>query len=111
MKFYKVELKHILHWANYTIEDSLHWGDGAAYLPQEEGLLNKIKNLPEEVILNDSEVDTIYVWAINYLRGGTLMLGEDIIVLKKLLEFYNQEYMKKKDNRIKEKIETIENML
>ncbi len=111
MKFHRIELKQILHFANYTIEDSLHWGDGAAYFPHEDRLLKKIVPLPDTIDLSDEEIDTIYTWTQNYIGGGTLLMGEDIIIMKKLYHYYKKKYKQTKDSRINEKLDYLKRLI
>jgi len=109
MKLSEYEIKHILHWAGYTLEDSLHWGDGKAVLPSENELLKKLRKADKEILLELPEVNLLYFWATSYLKGGIILMGEDIIILKKMLEYYKNLSNPSED--IKEKIKYIENLL
>ncbi len=109
MKLCKLERRHILHWAGYTLEDSLHWGNGKALLPSESELIKKLQSSDKEITLKLPEVNLIYFWATSYLKGGIMLIGEDIIILKKMLEYYRS--LPSLSNDIIEKIEHIEWLL
>jgi|YNPMSStandDraft_1061717.scaffolds.fasta_scaffold238860_1 hypothetical protein len=109
MKLSKYEARYILNWAGWTLEDSQHWGNGKSFLPLEEEILKKIENALDYVQFNLPEVNIIFYWASNYLKGGSALLGEDIVILKKILKFYKS--LNINDEQIKEKIKYIESVL
>lgn len=77
------EKKRILEWANYVIENSLHWGNGAAMLPEEEIIIKKLKSSGNEITFNKTEIDIISEW-FNAYTAGRIIIGEDNIVFEKI---------------------------
>lgn len=110
MKLTKYEANHILHWAGYTIEDKQHWGNGRFYFPIEEEIIKKIKSARKEVKLELMEVNMVYFWAISYFRKAPAFMGEDIMILKKMLDYYKSLDIKD-DFEIEEKIIYLETIL
>ncbi len=109
MRLTSYEARHILHWAGYTTDDSMHWGNGQVLLPFESELLKKLNEINDEIELELPEVNLIYFWGISYLKDGIMFMGEDIMILNKMLNYYKS--LENKNDDIKSKIKHIEGLL
>lgn len=75
----------VLAWAQDSIDDTYHWGNGSAYLPEEDILLKKLNSDNEDMAFSSTESRILVIWMERALGGG-LMMGEDQVIATRLLE-------------------------
>jgi hypothetical protein len=86
-QFSEFEKKRLLFWANENINEAYHWGDGSAYLPEEDMILRKFGSDQEEIELTDQEVRILWSWVTRIL-GSQVMVGEDMVIGRKVIKIY-----------------------
>lgn len=90
--FSNFEKKWICSWASDSIYESNHWGDGVSFLKEEDSLIAKLQSTQNNVILYKNEIRQIYAWLVARIGDGSVLIGEDMVVGRKILELYEKTF-------------------
>jgi hypothetical protein len=104
LKLMELEKSRLLSYANHSMRDQLHWGDGEIIIPEEQILQQKITDAEDKLSLDFAQLELLINWFLDATDEGILLLGEDISILNKLigqLTPYHNELKRKYDVKLR----------
>ena len=117
IEFHELEKRRLLSYEDLSVRGQLHWGDGEIIIPEEQILLQKIREAEDSLTMNFEQLELLINWFLDATGGGMLLLGEDISILNKIIEQltpYHNELKGKYDDKsrlLKAQIDAAEKML
>jgi len=82
----------------------LHWGDGEIIIPEEQILLQKIREAEDSLTLDFEQLKLLTHWFLDATDEGMLLLGEDISILNRIIGQlipYHNELKRKYDVKLR----------
>lgn len=104
LKFHELEKRRLLSYADHSMQGQLHWGDGEIIIPEEQILLQKIREAEDSLTLDFEQLKLLTHWFLDATGEGMLLLGEDISILNKIIGQlipYHNELKKKYDVKLR----------
>jgi len=93
--FSNFEKKWICSWASDSIYESNHWGDGVTFLKEEDSLIAKLRSDNNDFILYKNEIKQIYTWLVDRIGDGSVLIGEDMVIGRKIIALYEKAFPEK----------------
>ena len=109
LRINEIEKERLLSYAEYTLRDKLHWGDGEIITAVEQILYDSIEEATDELELDVYELKILLNWLFDATGEGTLLLGEDISILNKVLHLLHEYCYDMKGKDITE-LKTVESL-
>lgn len=110
------ENSRMLYYAEKTLFDQSHWGDGEIIIPEEQFLYDQIKTKKENLDLTFTQLKIFINWFLNTTGHGAFMLEEDISIIKKIINcivnYYKNNNIKYQlpENNIKSQVEFVKSI-
>ena len=104
LKIHELEKRRLLSYADHSIRDQLHWGNGEVIIPEEQILQQKITDAEEKLMLDFEQLKLLTHWFLDATGEGMLLLGEDISILNKIIGQlipYHNELKRKYDVKLR----------
>ena len=101
LKISQTDKKRLLFYADQTISESLHWGNGAIIIPDEQILYDAIKETKGKLTLNSFQLKLLLNWIFDATGEGKFLLGEDISIINKIISEIKKYHNKLKNRRSK----------
>ncbi len=99
------EKKRLLFYADQTLSESLHWGGGAVIIPEEQILLDAIKESKGKLTLDSFKLELLLNWLFDATGEGQFLLGEDISIINKIIGGLAEYRCSLKNGKTKDNIE------
>ncbi len=99
------EKKRLLFYADQTLSESLHWGNGAVIILEEQILLNAIKESKGKLTLNSFQLELLLNWLFDATGEGHFLLGEDISIINKIIGGLTEYHRSLKNRKTKDNID------
>lgn len=104
LKIHELEKRRLLSYADHSIRDQLHWGNGEVIIPEEQILQQKITDAEDKLMLDFEQLKLLTHWFLDATGEGMLLLGEDISILNKIIGQlipYHNELKRKYDVKLR----------
>ncbi len=88
-KFEKVRL---IFYSEHAVSDKFHWGDGDMVIPEEENLIDQIKNGSGEIELSPTQLRILVIWFIDATGNGAVLMDADEYILNQIIILLNEHY-------------------
>ena len=117
LEFHELEKRRLLSYADHSMRGHLHWGDGEILIPEEQILLQKIREAEDTLTLDFEQLNLLTHWFLDATGEGMLLLGEDISILNRIIGQlipYHNELKRKYDvnlRMLKAQIDAAEKVL
>jgi len=89
------EKKWICTWGRDSISKGNHWGGGLAFLQEENLLLTKLLSTENDFVLYKNEIRQIYTWLVDRIGDGSVLIGEDMVIGRKIITLYQKAFPEK----------------
>ncbi len=89
-----MERKRMMHYAEHSLFEKAHWGDGEVLIPEEKMLYDQLKEETEKLELTFTQFKILINWFFESTNDGKFLMEEDSSILTVLviaLQIYNKE--------------------
>lgn len=81
-----IEKKRLLYYAEHSLFEKAHWGDGEVLVPEERILLDQFKSRKTNIELTLTQLRILINWFLESTGYGNFLLEEDFVIMNKLID-------------------------
>ncbi len=87
-----LEKERLKNYADYSLYESKHWGNGKLFIHEENILYSKLNSPENKIHLSSGELKILINWFLEGTGNGTILLSEDIMILQKLINVLKERF-------------------